>query len=103
MTETHRDKARFLADRLRWLNESRVISLRQAEEICSKLGEIIFFLDQLAAQPEYLSGCQLRGPGECQSRGMCQSMACVHRGKVIVKRVCVEAQVDGIVYPKVGT
>jgi hypothetical protein len=50
-------------------------------------------------QPEYLSGCQLRGPGECQSRGMCLSDACQHAGKVIVKRMCVETQVDGILYP----
>jgi hypothetical protein len=50
-------------------------------------------------QTEYLSGCQLRGPGECQSRGMCLSDACQHAGKVIVKRICVEAKVDGILYP----
>jgi hypothetical protein len=54
-----------------------------------------------SAQPEYFSGCQLRGPGECQSRGMCQSMSCKNSGKVIVTRKCVEPKVDGIVYSKV--
>ncbi len=44
-------EARLLADRLRWLNNKHVISLVQAQEICGKLGEIIFFLDRLAAQP----------------------------------------------------
>jgi hypothetical protein len=56
-----------------------------------------------AAQPEYLSGCQLRGTSECQSRGMCQSMSCRNAGKVIVKRVCVEAKEAGILYPMVET
>jgi len=44
----HQNEARLLADRLRWLNEQRVISLSQAQEICGKLGVIIYFLDQLA-------------------------------------------------------
>jgi hypothetical protein len=49
--------------------------------------------------PQHLSGCL--HPGECQSRGMCQSMSCRNAGKVIVKRVCVEPKEAGIVYPKV--
>ena len=53
------------------------------------------------AKPEYFSDCQLRGPGECQSRGICLSMSCKHAGKAIVKRVCVEPQVDGILYPEI--
>jgi len=61
--------------------------------------ELLSAFDALTAQPEYLSGCQLRGPGECHSHGMCQSMACRNAGKIIVKRVCVEAKEAGIVYP----
>jgi hypothetical protein len=37
-----------------------------------------------AAQPEYLSGCQLRGPGECQKEGKCMSASCVNYGKEII-------------------
>jgi hypothetical protein len=37
-----------------------------------------------AAQPEYLFGCQLRGPGECQKEGKCLSASCVNYGKEII-------------------
>jgi hypothetical protein len=33
------------------------------------------------AQSEYLFGCQLRGPGECQKEGKCLSASCVNYGK----------------------
>lgn len=53
-----------------------------------------------AAQPEYLSGCQQRGPGECQKEGKCMSEACVHYNKTECRpRMMVLAQVDGILYP----
>jgi hypothetical protein len=52
-----------------------------------------------SAQPEYLTGCQLRGPGECQSRGMCQSLSCKHAGKTIRPRYMAEPREDGIKYP----
>jgi hypothetical protein len=36
------------------------------------------------AQPEYLTVCQLRGPGECQKEGKCLSASCVNYGKEII-------------------
>jgi hypothetical protein len=38
-----------LADRLRCINDQQVISLARAQEVCGRLGEIIYFLDELAA------------------------------------------------------
>ena len=40
---------RLLADRLRWINDQSMISLAQAQEVCRRLGEIIYFLDECAA------------------------------------------------------
>jgi DNA-binding NtrC family response regulator len=47
--ETKAAAARLLADRLRSINEQRVISLAQAQEVCRLLGEVIYFLDEFAA------------------------------------------------------
>jgi hypothetical protein len=40
---------RLLADGLRRINDQSAISLAQAQEVCGRLGEIIYFLDELAA------------------------------------------------------
>jgi DNA-binding NtrC family response regulator len=47
--QTKAAEVRLLANRLRWINDQRVISLAQAQEVCVRLGEIIYFLDELAA------------------------------------------------------
>ena len=47
--QTKAAKLRLLADHLRRINDQRVISLAQAQEVCGRLGEIIYFLDELAA------------------------------------------------------
>jgi ActR/RegA family two-component response regulator len=47
--KTKTAKLRLLADRLRRINNRRAISLAQAQEVCVRLGEIIYFLDELAA------------------------------------------------------
>jgi DNA-binding PucR family transcriptional regulator len=47
--KTKTAKLRLLADRLRRINNQRAISLAQAQEVCVRLGEIIYFLDELAA------------------------------------------------------
>ena len=46
--QTNAAEVRLLANRLRWINDQRVISLAQAQEVCRRLGEIISFLDELA-------------------------------------------------------
>jgi DNA-binding PucR family transcriptional regulator len=46
--QTKAAEVRLLANRLRWINDQRVISLAQAQEVCRRLGEIISFLDELA-------------------------------------------------------
>jgi hypothetical protein len=46
--QTKAAEVRLLANRLRWINDQRVISLAQAQEVCRRLGEIIHFLDELA-------------------------------------------------------
>jgi DNA-binding NtrC family response regulator len=43
------EKVRLLADRLRRINNQRPISLAQAQEVCDRLGEIIYFLDEFGA------------------------------------------------------
>jgi hypothetical protein len=40
---------RLLADRLRSVNDQRLVSLAQAQELCQRLLEIIYFLDKFAA------------------------------------------------------
>jgi DNA-binding NtrC family response regulator len=50
--QTNTAEIRLLADRLRWINDQRVISLAQAQEVCGRLGEIISFLDELTGVPE---------------------------------------------------
>jgi DNA-binding PucR family transcriptional regulator len=46
--QTKAAEVRLLANRLRWINDQRVISLTLAQEVCRRLGEIISFLDELA-------------------------------------------------------
>jgi hypothetical protein len=47
--KTKAAELRLLADGLRRINDQRVISLAQAQEVCGRLGEIVYFLDELAA------------------------------------------------------
>jgi len=47
--KTRAAELRLLADDLRRINDQRVISLAQAHDVCGRLGEIISFLDELAA------------------------------------------------------
>ena len=47
--QTKAAELRLLADDLRRIKDQRVISPAQAQEVCGRLGEIIYFLDELAA------------------------------------------------------
>jgi len=48
-----------------------------------------------------LSGCQLRGPGECEKEGRCMSTSCVHYGKTECRpRMTVLARDPNVLYPK---
>ncbi len=47
--QTKAAELRLLADDLRRINDQRVISLAQAQEVCRRLPEIIYFLDEFAA------------------------------------------------------
>jgi hypothetical protein len=64
------------------------------------------YIDALPAAAQYLSGCLHPGnePKSCQYEGQCLSTACNHNGKTWRgPRMTLEAQVDGILYPKAGT
>lgn len=67
------------------------------QAVLSKIDVLTIFI---AEDFQPLTGCQLRGPGECQKEGKCMSVACVHYNKTEYRpRMTLEAQVDGILYP----
>jgi hypothetical protein len=48
----------------------------------SLLAEMEWQVNRLQNQiAQHLSGCQLRGPGECQKEGKCTSASCVNYSK----------------------